>query len=713
MSTPDKHNTHTDQNASDSGINAWKGGLVIPPLRPARTTPQPATPRAEPTATTSPSLAATAASRPPAWPHWLRGALAAAGVAVLMVGCTLLWLRQTPPRIPSVERAATFPAPTAATTNHQPRTPVYRALTIGINRYNADEGTGWQTLQTARSDAEALSRTLRDSYGFQVQTLLDGKATRGAIMSTLDELATESGEDDAVLVYFAGHGFYDEKLKEGYWIPADARRSVNGRTAKEDWLWNSTLTHLFGAANARHVLVLADACYSGALFRGDEPLAARGGNRNWYERAFAKRSRYLITSGGLEPVLDSGSGHSIFAQQVLNYLAHGERDIFSANDLGIYLRENVARMTSQMVQMGPLPVSEHAGGEFVFVRRSAGSPAMLLAPATTDASAASTARGPDEVGVTPAARQAAMRSALTLAQAGAPRAASKVVTVALQQNAQDQLAQTVSAYLERTRKQEARDELQTLLAKIEAQSRTRPADPAQAPVVRPRVLACLGPAVPAGASTPESAGALYRVILSAELANRSIARLVEREGLASILQEQQLTLSDLADPRARTAIGKLLPASLLLLGDLFPTKGGDRLSLRLVDTETTAVVASFQQEIPADGDLAAGCAEMAGRIAERITALRPLLAPVTKADGTRLRGDFGTYHGGSTNQTYALVTRTPRDPAHASDFTEQLVGTAVIRSLSDFSADLEATWSAGTAPVRTEHLWVKEQSATP
>jgi hypothetical protein len=615
----------------------------------------------------------------------------------------LLLFRSHAPMSDNVARSGpplTPPPATVAAT----QTPTYRALVIGINRYAPANGTGWQELQCARPDAEAIGRVLKNEYGFEVRTLLDEQATRSAMVSTLDELATGCGEQDALLIYFAGHGIYDEKLKEGYWIPADARRSAQGRDAKEDWIWNSMLTRLFAAANARHVLVLADSCYSGALFRGDEPLAAHGGGRNWYAHAFGARSRYLITSGGLEPVLDSSSGHSVFAQQVLTFLSSGTREIFSANDLGLHLREKVARMTGQMVQMGPIPIGEHMGGEFVFLRKSAGTPAALLAAQGNDHAGSGAARAPEETGGTAAARQEALRNAASLSQAGATRAAGKVMAAMQQQNPQDPAVQTMAAYLDRIHRQEGRSGLQTLLAQLETQARNR--QNGTTPLIRPRVLACLGPLPTAGSAASEGTAALYRILLSAELANRGVARIVERESLASLLQEQQLSLSDLADPRARTTIGKLLPAGLLLLGDLLPTRSGERLALRLVDTETTDVLASFQQDVPADGDLTAICAEMARRMAERLALLRPRQAPVIRVEGTHLRTEFGAFHGGRTNLVYTLMARTPREPA--GEYTEQPVGSAVLRTLGEQSSELDATWTAGSAPTRTDNLWIRE-----
>ena len=62
---------------------------------------------------------------------------------------------------------------------------------------------------------------LEKSYGFEVTRLIDKQATRANVLATLDSLVT-CGPQDACIIYFAGHGYFDEALGEGYWIPADA-----------------------------------------------------------------------------------------------------------------------------------------------------------------------------------------------------------------------------------------------------------------------------------------------------------------------------------------------------------------------------------------------------------------------------------------------------------------------------------------------------------
>ncbi len=145
--------------------------------------------------------------------------------------------------------------------------PRYHALVIGINEYANHGAAGWDNLRTTVNDARVVARTLNEQYGFAVTMLLHAAATRSGIMQELDTIAT-AYPDEAILIYYAGHGFYKEDVDQGYWIPSDARRKTDdGRPAKQDWVWNSTIQEMLNSTKSKHVLMIADSCFSGALFR--------------------------------------------------------------------------------------------------------------------------------------------------------------------------------------------------------------------------------------------------------------------------------------------------------------------------------------------------------------------------------------------------------------------------------------------------------------
>lgn len=83
------------------------------------------------------------------------------------------------------------------------------------------------------------------------------------------------------------------------------------------------------------------------------------------------RSRVLITSGGTEPVMDTGGGgHSAFARALLTGLSEMTEHAFSAKELfSRYIRPMVAVRAEQMPEIRAIERTGHdpAAG-MVFVR---------------------------------------------------------------------------------------------------------------------------------------------------------------------------------------------------------------------------------------------------------------------------------------------------------------------------------------------------------
>ncbi|NKB24620.1 MAG: hypothetical protein GKR87_09665 [Kiritimatiellae bacterium] len=140
----------------------------------------------------------------------------------------------------------------------------YHALVIGISDYAQRDKNGWTPLPVARHDAEAVANILEQKYHFHVQRLFDKEATRDAIFFALQKLQALNYMD-AVLIYFSGHGDYNQLLDEGFWIPSDARKKSDSFQVIGNWIWNTEITRLVQTSGARHILTLSDACFSGSL----------------------------------------------------------------------------------------------------------------------------------------------------------------------------------------------------------------------------------------------------------------------------------------------------------------------------------------------------------------------------------------------------------------------------------------------------------------
>jgi TPR repeat protein len=242
----------------------------------------------------------------------------------------------------------------------------YYALVIGNNAYGK-----LPKLATPINDAEAIASVLKGKYGFNVTLLKD--ATRYDILEALNQMREKLTEKDNLLIYYAGHGELDQVNQRGNWLPIDADPNSTA-----NWIPTVQVTDILNQMSARHVLIVADSCYSGTLTRSALTRLEAGKSpeawANWVKLMNGKRSRTALTSGGVAPVLDAGAGnHSIFAKALLDALAKNSGVIE-----GQRLHQEIATSVSyaagsfnidQVPEYAPIKSAGHEAGDFFFVKR--------------------------------------------------------------------------------------------------------------------------------------------------------------------------------------------------------------------------------------------------------------------------------------------------------------------------------------------------------
>ncbi len=137
-----------------------------------------------------------------------------------------------------------------------------------------------------------------------------------------------------------------------------------------NWVSNNDITTMLRAIRARHIMVVADSCYSGTLVRATPAKMKTARERaQWVNRMVRKRGRTALVSGGLEPVTDSGmGGHSVFAGAFLTALRENPDDI-DGQTLYQTIKRPVVLNADQTPQYSDIRRAGHDGGDFVFVRR--------------------------------------------------------------------------------------------------------------------------------------------------------------------------------------------------------------------------------------------------------------------------------------------------------------------------------------------------------
>jgi len=243
----------------------------------------------------------------------------------------------------------------------------YHALVIGNNNYRQ-----LKKLNTAVNDARDIARILESKYGFRVTLLLD--ADRYQMLSALNALRERLTEKDNLLIYYAGHGELDARNQRGHWLPVDAEP---GSTA--NWISNVAVTDILNSMSVQQLLVVADSCYAGTLTRSSvgrlDPGASEAERLKVIQAMAQKRSRMVLTSGGVEPVLDSSGGqHSVFAESFIELL-QSNIGVLPGQEMFGFMQVRVAataqRLNIQQVpEYAPIKFAGHEAGDFFFVRAS-------------------------------------------------------------------------------------------------------------------------------------------------------------------------------------------------------------------------------------------------------------------------------------------------------------------------------------------------------
>ncbi len=190
-----------------------------------------------------------------------------------------------PPGAPVAGDAPAPAPPAAGTVAEAPAsaspTPVAgrgdRALVIGIDRYADDRLPG---LRGAVRDARNMRGLLTGHLGFApagVRLLTNGQATRAGILGGIrDWLEAGTGPGDRALLYFAGHGYFQEDGNgdeaDGYdeaLVPHDARLISGGTRPMRvaGLLLDDEIGKLLEDLRDHRVQVIVDSCHAGTMTR--------------------------------------------------------------------------------------------------------------------------------------------------------------------------------------------------------------------------------------------------------------------------------------------------------------------------------------------------------------------------------------------------------------------------------------------------------------
>lgn len=240
-------------------------------------------------------------------------------------------------------------------------------LTVGINKYKNPA----LNLNYAEPDARGIADFFRKSgtglfKKIEIADIYNDQATKKGIVAELKKLQSIN-KQDAVLIYLAGHG--ENISEEWYFIPYEQTYPERQDDVKEKSVSSDELSGLIRDIKAQKILVLIDACKSGAAlyaFRGFED-----------RKALSQLSRatgvHVVAASSKDQFAAEVKdiGHGVFTYtllQGLNGKATAKGETLTVRKLMGYIEEELPEVTKKYRQEAQYPVIDSQGMDFPLVK---------------------------------------------------------------------------------------------------------------------------------------------------------------------------------------------------------------------------------------------------------------------------------------------------------------------------------------------------------
>ena len=243
---------------------------------------------------------------------------------------------ENPFHIEEESAAARSPIQLATSENSQEDAPgsTTYALMFATNVYDS-----YADLVNPVLDARTIAMELEENYGVKSEVIVNPTLSETAAI--IREYASSKYlPEDNLMVFFAGHGIYDEVFREGYVISRDSKMDDLGKTS---YLSHSNLRTMINNIDCPHIFLVMDVCFGGtfdphlaATHRGAAVQYADISTDEFVKRKLKYKTRLYLTSGGKEYVPDGRPGfHSPFARRFIESLRYygGEDGVLTTSEI--------------------------------------------------------------------------------------------------------------------------------------------------------------------------------------------------------------------------------------------------------------------------------------------------------------------------------------------------------------------------------------------
>lgn len=233
----------------------------------------------------------------------------------------------------------------------------FHACLIAVQNYQ----NGIIPLEYPLKDTVRLYNILVNYYNFpeeNIQILRD--PCRHDVITKLSEYSNTLTSNDNMLIFYAGHGNWDDCREQGYWLPNDSEISN-----PSNWISNADVRDVIRGLKTQHTLVISDACFSGAIMK----TRSASFNSVTIQEKYSINSRRVIASGSPSQTVPD---RSIFLDYLVKHLKENTNQYLYAEKLytGICDEFVELNLSEQNPVYGSIQFAgDEVGGDFIFIRK--------------------------------------------------------------------------------------------------------------------------------------------------------------------------------------------------------------------------------------------------------------------------------------------------------------------------------------------------------
>ena len=213
------------------------------------------------------------------------------------------------------------------------------ALLFAVDKYDH-----WSDLVNPIDDATSIAKVLQEKYGFEVR-IVENPDHENVFEVLAEYLTKKYKPQDQLMIFFAGHGFFDDTFGEGYVV---AKNSLENDKSRTTYISHNRLRSVINNIPCEHIFLAMDVCFGGTF----DPVIARARGLETYAeqseteflvRKLSYKTRKYLTSGGKEYVSDGISGkHSPFALKIIQALKEnggGKDRVLTISEIKTYVEK--------------------------------------------------------------------------------------------------------------------------------------------------------------------------------------------------------------------------------------------------------------------------------------------------------------------------------------------------------------------------------------